>query len=375
MRKGNLELLKKINRDLVLETIRSQQPISRAKVAQRLNFSRSTVSSIVDELIAKKFVVETGLGSSTREGGRRAIELGFNPRSGFGVGVELMASGLLISITDLDGNVVWKGSSDAGNDFKTIYECVLASLDKASISMDAVIAIGFCIPGLTNSKKGIIVDAPEFGWKDLHFVDEMKKYLAKPIYVNNDVNCAALGERWVGGAKDLEDFIYISIGLGSGVGSAIVANGNLVHGKDFMAGEIAYLLQEEDLSRDQMNVAGQFGVFEKKISGKSLAEDESSVQALFQRYAQDELHSVQTVSRFVTQLSIGIANMVSLLNPEKVILGGEVARYLDPVLDEIRSNVGRMTPIQTTVEISRMGTEAGVVGVVAYAFDQEQNII
>ncbi|OXL82314.1 hypothetical protein BCV73_03880 [Paenibacillus sp. SSG-1] len=375
MRKGNLELLKKINRDLVLETIRSQQPISRAKVAQRLNFSRSTVSSIVDELIAKKFVVETGLGSSTREGGRRAIELEFNPKSGFGIGVELMADGLFICITDLDGNIVWKDRSDLGNDFKTIYECILASLDKASISMDKVIAIGFCIPGLTNSKKGIIVDAPELGWKDVAFVDEMKKYLAKPIYANNDVNCAALGERWGGGAKDLENFIYISIGMGSGVGSAIVANGNLVHGKDFMAGEIAYLIQEEDVIRNQVNVAGQFGVFEKKVSGKSLADDESSVQALFRAYAQGDPQSVQTVSHFVTHLSIGIANMVSLLNPEKVILGGELAGYLEPVLAEIRSTVDRMTPIRTTVETSQMGVEAGVLGVIAYAFDQEQNVI
>ncbi|WP_182300258.1 ROK family transcriptional regulator [Cohnella cholangitidis] len=375
MRKGNLELLKKINRSLVLETIRSQQPISRAKVAQRLSFSRSTVSSIVDELIAKKFVVETGFGSSTREGGRRAIELGFNPRSGYGVGVELLENGLFICITDLDGNVVLKESSVAGNDFKTIYECILASLDKASVSMDAVIAIGFCIPGLTNSKEGIVVDAPEFGWKDVPFVDEMKKYLAKPIYANNDVNCAALGERWLGGAKDLEDFIYIYIGLGSGVGSAIVANGNLVHGKDFMAGEIAYLIQEEDITRNQVNVAGQFGVFEKKTSGKSLAENDNTVQALFQGYTQEDPRSVQTVNRFVTQLSIGISNMVSLLNPEKVILGGEVAGYLNPVLDEIRSNIGRMTPIQTTVEISRMGVEAGVLGVIAYAFELEQNVI
>jgi len=375
VRKGNLELLKKINRDLVLETIRSQQPISRAKVAQRLNFSRSTVSAIVDELIAKKFVVEMGLSSSTKEGGRRAIELGFNPRSGFGVGVELTAHGLLVCITDLDGNIVWKERMDAGNDFRTIYECIVASLDRASIPMEAVIAIGFCIPGLTDSKKGIVVDAPEFGWKDVPFVDEMKKYLDKPIYANNDVNCAALGERWVGGAKDLDDFVYIYIGLGSGVGSAIVANGNLVHGKDFMAGEIAYLIQEEDVSRNLVNVAGQFGVFEKKVSGKSLAENKGSVQALFQSYTQNEPLSVQTVNRFATHLSIGIANMVSLLNPEKVILGGEVAGYLHPVLDEVRANVARMTPIRTTVEISQMGAEAGVLGVIAFAFDQEQNVI
>jgi len=89
MQKGSLEYLKKINRDLVLESIRADQPTSRAKIAKKLNLSRSTVSLIVDELIAKKFVIETGLSSSTKEGGRRAIELGFNPRSAFGVGVEL----------------------------------------------------------------------------------------------------------------------------------------------------------------------------------------------------------------------------------------------------------------------------------------------
>ncbi|RKP51444.1 ROK family transcriptional regulator [Cohnella endophytica] len=375
MRKGNLELFKKINRDLVLEMIRSHQPISRAKVAQKLNFSRSTVSTIVDELIAKKFVVETGLGSSTKEGGRRAIELGFNPQSGYGVGVELTATGLFICITDLDGNVAWKEQWETDKDFKTIYECIRSSLRKASVSMDSVIAVGFCVPGLTNSKEGIVVDAPEFGWKDVRFVEEMKKHLDMPVYINNDVNCAALGERWVGGAKDLEDFIYIYIGLGSGVGSAIVANGNLVLGKDFMAGEIAYLIQEDDVSRNQVNVAGQFGVFEKKISGKSLAEDESSVQALFKGYEQGDPRAVQTMNRFVTHLSIGISNMVSLLNPEKVILGGEVSGYLQPLLAEIQSAVGKMTPIRTTVETTRMGSEAGVLGVIAHAFDQEQNVL
>jgi glucokinase len=241
--------------------------------------------------------------------------------------------------------------------------------------METVIAVGFCIPGLTNSKDGIIVDAPELGWKKVRFVDQIKQQLDKPIYINNDVNCAALGERWVGGAKDLDDFIYISIGLGSGVGSAIVANGSLVHGKDFMAGEIAYLIQEEDVSRQQVNAAGEFGVFEKKISGKSLSGIESSVEALFQGYERGEPSSVATVNRFVTHLSIGIANMVSLLNPEMVILGGELSGYLSPVLQEIQAVVRKITPIETMIDIAKTGTEAGVLGVIAYAFDLEQNIL
>lgn len=375
MKKGSLEHLKKLNRHLVLETIRSDQPISRAQVAQKLNLSRSTVSAIVDELISKKFVMETGLGSSTREGGRKAIELGFNPRSGFGVGVELLLKGMFICISDLDGSIVWKERWETGKDFRTMYECILSSLEKASILMDDVIAIGFCIPGLTNCKEGIIVDVPEFGWKNVRFVDEMKKYLSKPIYINNDVNCAALCERWIGGAKDLEDFIYIYIGPGSGVGSAIIANGNLVLGKDFMAGEIAYFLLEEDVVNNRVNMPGEFGTFEKRISGSALAGSEGSVQQLFRAYEQGEPKSVLAVNRFITSLSIGIANMVSLLNPEKVIIGGEVSGYMQPVLNEIQSKVTTMTPIQTTIETAKVGSEAGAIGVIAYAFELEQNIM
>ncbi|MFD0695912.1 ROK family protein [Paenibacillus sp. GCM10027628] len=375
MKKRNLEYLKQINRELVLETIRTDQPISRAKVAQKLNFSRSTVSAIVDELIAKKFVVETGLSSSTREGGRRAIELSFNPQSGFGIGVELMESGMRLCITDLDGNVVWNDLWEEGIEFQKIHDCILQSLEKAAVSMERVIAVGFCIPGLTNSKEGIIVDAPALNWKNVKFVEEMTRRLGKPVYMNNDVNCAALSERWVGGAKDLDDFIYIYIGLGSGVGSAIVANGSLVLGKHFMAGEIAYLALEEDVSDKPLNEIGQFGIFEKKVSGKALAASEKSVHALFKSYEKGDKQAIATVDRFIKHLSIGIANMVSLLNPEKVIIGGEVSAYLIPVLEKIQARVEKITPIQTIVETAVMGAEAGVLGVIAYAFDQEKDLI
>jgi len=375
VKKRNLAYLKKINRDLVLETIRSDQPISRAKVAQKLNFSRSTVSAIVDELIAKKFVVETGFGSSTREGGRRAIELGFNPQSGFGVGVELKEGGMRICITDLDGNVQWNEWRNEGHNFQQIEDSIYAGLEKASVSMERVIAVGFCIPGLTNSREGIIVDSPALNWKNVHFVEEMKKRLGKPVYINNDVNCAALGERWAGEAKDLDDFIYIYIGLGSGVGSAIVANGSLVHGKDFMAGEIAYLVTEEDVSGERLNEMGEFGIYENKISGKALADHETSVQALFQAYEQGEERAAAVVKRFIRHLSIGISNMVSLLNPEKVIIGGEVSVCLSPVLADIQGNINKMTPIRTTIETAAVGTEAGVLGVIAYAFDEEKELI
>lgn len=373
MQKGSMEFLKKINRDLVLDSIRADKSVSRAKLAKKLGLSRSTVSLIVDELIAKKFVVETGFGSSTKEGGRRGIELSFNSRSAFGVGVELLEQGLLVCITDLDGNIVLKKQIVSDKDYGSMASCIHESLREASVEADKVIAVGFCVPGLANSKEGVIVDAPLLGWKNVNFVAEMMPYLNKPIYINNDVNCSALGERWVGGAKDMDDFVYIYIG--SGVGSAIIANGSLVHGKDYMAGEIAYLIFDEDALQHQINVIGEFGVFEKKTSVRSLASSRSSVGEVFLGYERGNEQSVFVVNRFVTHLSAGIANMVSLLNPEKVIIGGEISEFIPIFLDDIQKRVSGITPIQTDIEAASIGEEAGVLGVIAYAFDQEQNKI
>jgi len=373
MKKAHLELIKKMNRDLVLDTIRAEQPISRAKVAAQLGLSRSTVSSIVDELIAKKFVVETGLGSSTKEGGRRAIELGFNPKSGYGVGVEIEAKSLLICIADLDGGVVFQQKTEAEPTFQTIYSYILHCLEQAAVPMEQVIAIGFCIPGLTDSVAGIVVDAPEMSWKNVHFIAEMKRYLEKPLYINNDVNCAALAERWLGATRNVDDFVYISIGMG--VGSAIVANGELVQGKDFMAGEIGYFLLEEDLFHKQVNKLGDFGVFDKKISGQALEQYADSVEALFAEYEQGIEQSVRVLHRFANHLSIGIANVVSLLNPEKVIIGGEVARFMAPMLDEIRASVAAITPIRSTIELAEIGEQSGALGAIAYAYDQVRDVM
>ena len=176
MKSANLDLIKKINRELVLETIRTDQPISRASIAKKIGLSRSTVTSIVDELIEKKFISEIGLGNSTKEGGRRAIQLGFNPRSAFGIGVELTAKGYFIGISDLDGAIVSQARFKMTSSLEEIRDNILKTIDQANISLEKVISIGFCVPGLTNSVDGIIVDAPELNWKDVRLADNFPAF-------------------------------------------------------------------------------------------------------------------------------------------------------------------------------------------------------
>jgi glucokinase len=162
----------------------------------------------------------------------------------------------------------------------------------------------------------------------------------------------------------------IFIAIGTGVGSAIIANGSLIQGSDYMAGEIAYLVSEEGISGGHSNAFGDFGSYENKISGSALSRHGESAQVVFEKYAIGDEKAIPIINKFVTDLSIGIANMVSLLNPRKVIIGGGVSGSLPIVLESIRSAVARLTPIPTTIELSSLGEEAGAIGAIAFAFEQ-----
>src|SRR5206468_8122795 len=119
-------------------------------------------------------------------------------------------------------------------------------------------------------KEGIVIEAPALNWSHVPFRDQMQQYFNKPVFIENNVNCAALGERWIGSARNSDDFVVVAIG--TGVGSAIIANGSLIQGSSHMAGEVAYLVSEQDVLNNKSNAFGQFGLFEKKISGVALAE-------------------------------------------------------------------------------------------------------
>lgn len=373
MKKAHLELIKKMNRELVLETIRNEQPISRARVSRELGLSRSTVSTIVEELIATKFVIEKGQGSSTKEGGRRGIELRFNPKSAFGVGVEFGEDSCVICITDLDGSIILKERSGRKDGYGSIYDYIIGCLEKASIRLEDVIVVGFSIPGITNSVEGTVVASPELQWKNKPLIREMKKYINKPMYLNNDVNCAALGEQWLGAARGLQDFIFIS--MTAGVGSAIVANGSLIQGKDFMAGEIGYLALEKDRFNEKSYELKDFGTFEKKVSLKELKKGNESIDKLFKKYQQGDREAVESIHRYVNHLSIGIANMTTLLNPEKVIIGGGFGGYLEPILADIQDDISKFTPVETEVRITELGDEAGPLGIIALGYNHVRDVI
>jgi glucokinase len=286
----------------------------------------------------------------------------------YGVGVDIGGTKILICIADTYGDVVYRRKVETTSDYYKIYEYIYQSIKTANLSSDQIESIGFGVPGITDSVIGTVIDAPAFKWKNEPFKEKMQQYFDCPVYVNNDVNCAAQGERWLGGAKNIEDFVFISIG--TGVGSAIFSNGAMVQGDQFMAGEIGYLLGDSDIPQIENNMFGEFGVFEKKTSGTALASHGVDPKVLFQNFSAGDSDAVSIVNQFITDLSIAIANVVSLLNPRKVIIGGGVSNSMSQVLGLIQGKVSQFTPIPVEIELSAMKEESGALGALAYAFEQ-----
>jgi len=286
----------------------------------------------------------------------------------YGVGVDIGGTKIWIHVADADGRVVCKRKVATSNKPEEITRLVMETLSQASIPMERVAAIGFGVPGIADTRNGIVIDAPALEWSNFPFVTVMSRYFNKPVFVDNDVNCAALGERWTGSAQTLNDFVFLAIG--TGVGSAIVANGSLIYGSHYMAGEIAYMVLDDDVLAGQSNAFGRFGLYENRISGTALSRHGYSSDQLFSRSRDGDEKARQIVSRFVADLAIGISNIASLLNPQKVILGGGVSQSLPQHMDAIRSLVARLTPVPVIIELSGLGEQAGAMGAAAIAFER-----
>ncbi|MFY0544116.1 ROK family transcriptional regulator [Brevibacillus sp. H7] len=366
------KLIKNTNHSLVLELIRSEQPISRASISKKLGLSRSTVSSIVDDLLHRKIIIELGFGNSTKEGGRPGIQLGFNPKSAYGVGVDIGGTKVLIIITDWDGEVVYKRKLKTSSNIDDLVAMIKDSIQESGIQEQLIIAMGVGVPAITNTKQGIVIDSPALGWQNLPLRDIMQGHFSFPVFINNDVRCAALGEKWLGSGNQSRHMAFIA--FGTGVGCAIVSNGELIEGHHFSAGEIGYLIDGEDVRNGLENRVGQFGTFENKTSGTALSGHGFTGAELFQQYKNGNPLAISVIEKFVLDVSIAIANICSLLNPEKVILGGGVSESMHLVLEKIIENIKKFTPNHPEVELARLGTDAGGLGAIAFAFQKIQEV-
>lgn len=240
--------MKSINKKRVLQWIQENSPTSRAEIAAKISISKPTVSLLVDELIGEKWVYEKGIGESSSQGGRRPIHLYFNEKAAYVIGTDIGGTKVKIVISDLGGNIVHSSSFSTcqfleSGLLKQIAKDVQSMLDECQIPLEQVLGMGAGVPGITQTSSGVVLEAPSLNWIRYPFLAEANKYFPFPVHVDNDVNVAALGEQWLGNAKNKQNVLFMAVG--TGIGSGIIINNQLYRGYSNAAGEMGYMVTDK----------------------------------------------------------------------------------------------------------------------------------
>jgi len=262
--------MRKINRTAVLEFLHLVKTTSRTEMADRLNISLPSITRIVDQLIVSGLVRSTGQKESGRGRGRDLLEL--NVEENLVIGIDLGGSHISGALVNLGGTIIRQfrdsifGQSGEENYEKlaAFLQMILAdSRDQAS----RILGIAIGVPGILDSRNGIVRLAPGLGWQDFPLMQRLEQITRLPVILENDVNLAALGEQWFGAGRGVRDLVVVAIG--TGIGAGIILDGNLYRGHSESSGEVGYILP--GLQCLDQKYPG-FGALESVASGKGIAE-------------------------------------------------------------------------------------------------------
>jgi predicted NBD/HSP70 family sugar kinase len=381
---GDSTLLRKVNESAILELIREQGPISRSDLARFLHLSPPTITRIVNPLIEAGLVLEGNPGDS--KGGRRPILLTFNSRASLIVGV-YVGQNIVGALADLNGEIFERRSlpslpGEAGVERLIEFTgelCQVAHQFGAPLR-----GVGVGVPSITLFNEGIVTWAPGFGWRNLPLKQHLQEALGLPVFIENSVNLIALGESWRGAGQGLRNLVCIQ--LGDGVGAGLILNGQLYRGSHFASGEAGYIIPNEKyLGRTYDDygclegLAGSTGIVRRARQRLEAGQPSQLAQADLTRLtvemvltaarAGDPL-AAAVVQETVDYLSIAVANIAAIVDPDRIIIGGDLAEFGDLFVEPIRACIAGLIPVAPEIKLSELGLDAPVLGAVATALRQ-----
>jgi glucokinase-like ROK family protein len=369
-------LMRSINRAQMLDFIRQNSPIARSAIARRLNMSLPTVMRIIDELMEEDLVRLQGTSEST--GGRPRALLEFNGDAYAVVGVDLGGTRMFGTVADLAGRVQHEirvpHDGDPQASLEQLCELIEHLLDVPRPSGQRIRGIGIGAPSVTVGPEGIVTWAPSLGWRDLPLRRILSERFDEPVFVENDVNLAALGEWGFGAGRGVQNLVCISIG--TGIGAGIIIDGALYRGHNQAAGEIGYLVPGIDFLGRRYD---QYGALESIASGIRVAERgcqllekdggpvppaDLSAEDVFAAARRGESWAQQVVDETVDYLSLAIASICTLLDPEIIVLGGGMAGSSDLLIEPILRRLDGVVPCAPRLVASPLGRSAAVMGAI-----------
>ncbi|HLR09092.1 MAG TPA: ROK family transcriptional regulator [Bacillota bacterium] len=390
MQRGTFQLMKSVNKSLVLNKIRTSEPISRAQIAKETNLTPPTVSNIVKELIHEGMVRESTLGES--QGGRKPTLLLINHDAFYIAGVDAGPYTIDCILADLSGKMIARTTSEpmaadvTREQFLSLLKKGIRSVLQSVSDPRKVVGIGVAMHGVVDVEGGMSLVAPNLNLQAIPIKDELEAEFGVVVKVENDARAMALGEAWFGdhGAKSS----MLAVNLGRGVGAGLVVDGKLYHGAMDIAGEVGHMTI--DLNGEQCE-CGSRGCLQTFATGDAIARRAKAVlkdaanssdktdslgqrseltgEQVYQLAANGHTQLAEVLRETGTIIGIGLTNLIHAINPELIVLGGGVTKAKDFILPAIRRVIesrGLTTEAkQTPVVVSKLGDDATLLGAVS----------
>ncbi|MBJ9993614.1 MULTISPECIES: ROK family protein [Paenibacillus] len=366
---GDQALVKKINRSLVLHTIRKHSStLSRARVSEMTGLNKATVSNLVAELCEQQLVTEVGPGKSS--GGRKPLLLHFNAMAGTVIGIELRVKQLTAVLCDLGGNVLEEldhalERHDLSYVLETMKKVISSLMEVAPDTPYGTVGIGVGVPGMVD-ENGIVLFAPNLGWEMVHLRQLLEEAFSVPVTIDNEANAGAQGELNFGAAKDVRHLLYIS--AGSGIGSGIIIGGELYKGARGYAGETGHMCIEAD---GRPCTCGSRGCWELYASEKTYDTAGTALPAhntpeLVRLAAEGNEAAREQFTQMGKYLGIGVTNLINSFNPELIVIGGALSEARDWLAGPMQAVVAERTlpyhKQQLEITFSRLGSRGTMIG-------------
>jgi predicted NBD/HSP70 family sugar kinase len=362
-------LLKHLNERTVLEAIRAGSPISRAEISRRVGISKPTVSLALRSLEDAGLVRQASHGPDGPSYGALFFEP--VPDAAFVLGLDLGSRFLRGAVADLAGQIrarqdVELRGADADGAMaaiETLHEALVAG---AALPVERIDGVVLGVPGVVEAASGTLsLTTPWIGGLEGRaFGAEVGDRLGIPVTLDNDINLAAVGERWAGVAQGVDDFAFLSIGTGTGLG--LVIDGELHRGNHGAAGEIDWALVgiADDVDPSAEGIAALAGELSWDGGGAATSPPYDA-RDIFTAARRGNDLAQAIVDRIARRIAAHIAPIAAVADPALVVLGGGIGMNGDLLLEPVRALLGEWLPYPPRVEISSLGESAVLMGAVA----------
>jgi glucokinase-like ROK family protein len=374
-----------------MHSLHKHAPISRAALAEITGLNKTTVSSLIQELLDLQFVREVGLESAGT--GRPAILLELNPTAGYMVSAEIGVDFISVMGTNFAIESVWQHKENTKPELgqRAILNHSLALLRQAVKAGgdlgQPLLGLAVGVPGLVEQRDGIILFAPNLGWQNVPLRDTLCQTFDTRIFINNEANLATLGEHYFGAAQGYHEVLYVSAGVG--LGGGVIHNGQLFNGGTGLAGEFGHMTMDPEGEfcncgnrgcwETQASQSALFRYIQQAISQEELSTilseqtegqlDKLTVSLVVDAAKSNDAVALAALNKVGRYLGIGIASLVNTLNPELIVFGGILSlagEFLLPIIHEqLEQRALRWSETAVEVVLAQHGLDSCIMGGIA----------